>query len=442
MFHKLKYVKIITICKNMFVLTCDKTKQSFRMTKLVTEGEYPLNKREEKLVMGLRYLSSDSAGMKNNLKRSLQQGREVIQELNNGSNRLVNAVDGHTLSGAAYTAGQGLFRDLIIPTITRVSNALDNVETDLQQYESQEHIVSGEALLDEDSLMQERQIKRSLADSAHSMSNMYADFAKSIEHLPVLDMGAGMFKSQAQQMQNVAESYQDEVKKIEKKIKKLHQFSEATKGLFDNNLKELASAMRAVTTLNSVVVNSGTGTYSIPKKRESYSFDFKNGALDTGVKNDLASASAQLFVADFSNKFGFEKNFVGIKSENRVTQGSVKADYSPNQGKFYMKALADIASVVINLDAYSTDKEIKYGLNAKVIGYAGKFDIGGDINRYFGFDAEVSAGEQASIGATYTLIKGDSINKNFSLYTAEKSYEVSDALGIKVKVKYPVIVWK
>ncbi|GAK31029.1 hypothetical protein WOSG25_070060 [Weissella oryzae SG25] len=392
--------------------------------------------------MGLRYLSSDSAGMKHNLKRSLQQGREVIQELNNGSDRLVNAVDGHTLSGAAYTAGQELFRDLIIPTITRVSNALDNVESDLRQYESQEHIVSSEAILDEDTLMQERQIKRSLADSAHSMSNMYADFAKSIEHLPVLDMGAGMFKSHAKQMQNVAESYQDEVKKIEKKLKKLHQFSDATRGLFEHSLKELASAMHAVTTLNSVVVNSGTGTYSIPKKRESYSFDFKNGALDTSGKRGKYNANAQLFIADFSNKFGFGKKFVGIKSENSTTLGSVSAGYASSKNRIYAKFLADVQSVVINLDAYSNDEEIKYGLNAKVIGYAGKLRFGGDINKYWGIGFEFLAGEQASIGETYTLIKGDSINKYFNLYTAEKSYEISDILGIKTKVKYPVIVWK
>lgn len=234
--------------------------------------------------MGLRYLSSDSSGMKSNLKKSLQQGKQAVQELKSGSQQLISAVDGHTLSGAAYTAGKGLFSELIIPTINNVSKALDNVERDLHKYESQEHIVSGEALLDEDSLMQERQIKRSLAESAKSMSNMYSGFAKSIEHVPVLEMGAGMFKSHAKQMENVARSYQDEVKKIEEKIKKLHQFSEATRGLFENSLQELKIAMQAVTTLNEMVVNSHDGSYSFPLGKDKSWFTKQKSLKDVAYQ--------------------------------------------------------------------------------------------------------------------------------------------------------------
>ncbi|MBF8808742.1 MAG: hypothetical protein IC227_11490 [Enterococcus lacertideformus] len=35
--------------------------------------------------------------------------------------KVVSDVDGHQLSGAAYTAGKGLFSELIIPTITRTT---------------------------------------------------------------------------------------------------------------------------------------------------------------------------------------------------------------------------------------------------------------------------------------------------------------------------------
>lgn len=61
--------------------------------------------------MGLRYLSSDSSGMKSNLRQSLSQGKQTVQDLKSGSQQLVNAIDGKTLSGAAYTAGKGLFSD-------------------------------------------------------------------------------------------------------------------------------------------------------------------------------------------------------------------------------------------------------------------------------------------------------------------------------------------
>ncbi|WP_082816155.1 T7SS effector LXG polymorphic toxin [Weissella oryzae] len=224
--------------------------------------------------MGLRYISSDSNGMKRNLRKSLRQGKQVVQELNSGSQQLTNAVGGHELSGAAYTAGKGLFSDLIIPAIKNVAKALDNVERDLQKYEAQEHIVGGEALLDEDALLMERQIKRTLMEAAKTQANVYKATAKSVEHVPVLNMGTDMFKSHAKQMENVAHSYQAEIKKIEEKLKKLHQFSEGTQSLFENSLRELRAAMKSVNILNSSVVDNKTGKY----KR------FENTMAAKGVK--------------------------------------------------------------------------------------------------------------------------------------------------------------
>lgn len=237
--------------------------------------------------MGLRYLSSDSSGMKNNIKQSLKQGQQIVQDLNSGSDKLITAIDGKTLSGAAYTAGKGLFSDLIRPAIKKVADALEKIEKDLTTYEAQEHIVSGESLLDEDGLKLERQIKRTLMSAARSRANTYKSTAKALEHVPILDAGTGMLNSMAKQMNNLADSYQDEIDKIEAKIKKLNQFSEATKGLFKDSLSDLKSAMKSVTSLNSAVVNSSTGKYEL-KKKESSKYSKLNSALTKGAMTDGA----------------------------------------------------------------------------------------------------------------------------------------------------------
>ncbi|WP_051934042.1 hypothetical protein [Carnobacterium gallinarum] len=75
--------------------------------------------------MGLVYSSSESAELIQVLTSNLASGKEATNQLKAGSQQVVAAVDSHTLAGAAYTAGKGLFSDLIIPTITRATTLVN-----------------------------------------------------------------------------------------------------------------------------------------------------------------------------------------------------------------------------------------------------------------------------------------------------------------------------
>lgn len=260
--------------------------------------------------MGLRYLSSDSSGMKNNLKKSLQQGQEVINDLKSGSQHLISAIDGHTLSGAAYTAGKGLFTDLIIPAIDKVSKALDNIQSDLTKYESLEAIVSGESLLDEDRLLVERKIKSVMRDAANNRAENFKQVAKTVEKIPVLDTGTEMFNSLSKQMVSVAKSFQDEIDKIDKKLIKLYKFSTGIQSLFQNSLSNLNSAMQTVVSINSAVVDSKNGNYTVNKSKvenntvkHSSIFD-DIGAGTVSVIEDKAYEQASKSFSSFIENYG------------------------------------------------------------------------------------------------------------------------------------------
>lgn len=67
--------------------------------------------------MGLVYSSAESSDLIQALTSNLASGEETVNQLKTGSQNVVAAVDGRTLTGAAYTAGKGLFSDVIIPTI-------------------------------------------------------------------------------------------------------------------------------------------------------------------------------------------------------------------------------------------------------------------------------------------------------------------------------------
>ncbi|TYC47866.1 hypothetical protein ESZ50_10960 [Weissella muntiaci] len=287
--------------------------------------------------MGLRYLSSDSSGMKSNLKKTLQQSNQAIADLKSGSEHLVSAIDGRTLSGAAYTAGKGLFTDLIIPAIGNVSKALENVQTDLTKYESQEAIVSGESLLDEDRLNAERKIKSMMRDSAKQRSENYKQTAKAVEKIPILELGAGMFNDMSKQMDSVAKSYQDEITKIDKKLTKLHKFSTGIQGLFQNSLQELESAMKSVTSLNSAIVSSSTGKYVLKKnasRKNNKLYDsLKKGALTDGTLKFLEKlAEKGSKVLEDSSEY---LAAVALASNGRLVQVS---KYAEQVGKVGAKA--------------------------------------------------------------------------------------------------------
>ncbi|MDT0015690.1 T7SS effector LXG polymorphic toxin [Listeria swaminathanii] len=105
--------------------------------------------------MGLIYSSGDSEQLIEALSKNLASGKDVITQLKAGSKKIIKAVDGRTLSGAAYTAGKDLFANLVLPTIEKVTSACDTIEQELHRYQLSNSIVSSEGYLDEDNLKQQ-----------------------------------------------------------------------------------------------------------------------------------------------------------------------------------------------------------------------------------------------------------------------------------------------
>ena len=65
-----------------------------------------------------------------------------------------------------------------------------------------------------------------------------------------------MLNHAQERLNRMANSMQDDIDKLQKKIKKLHDFSNQTNGLFSNSLNELSIAMQGVLVLSGTVVNS------------------------------------------------------------------------------------------------------------------------------------------------------------------------------------------
>lgn len=210
--------------------------------------------------MGLVYVSSESSKFISALDTNLKAGKEAMNQLKTGSQKVVSAVDGNQLAGAAYTAGKGLFSELIIPTITRTTNALEKVEQELQTYKAADSFVSGEGKLDEDKLNREIQTLQSMKRSIDSTRDFVQSLSRNNPAANMIDTFLGIQRNLTRQSETMQSNIQD----TEKKLRMLREFNGQTSSLFQNSLNELKIAMQSVLVLNNTTVNTD-GSYSLPE---------------------------------------------------------------------------------------------------------------------------------------------------------------------------------
>lgn len=247
--------------------------------------------------MGLKYSSADSSNLIQALTSNLRSGAEAVNQLKSGSQKVVAAIDGKTLSGAAYTAGKGLFSELIIPTITRVTTAIDSIEQDLQKYQSADQVISSEGYLDEDNLNQQIAIKKSMKLSVDAAAVIAKTLSRNNPVAKVLD---SLFEFQ-RNLGRMSNDLQEGIRDLEKKLQKLQQFSAETSGLFGDSLSDMKIAMQGVMVLNATIVNSD-GSYTLPDGVEKNWFTSLQDAGKVGEMEDKAKNTAIKELNDLFSK--------------------------------------------------------------------------------------------------------------------------------------------
>ena len=209
--------------------------------------------------MGLIYSSADSSELMSALASNLSVARTTTSELPAGCQQLIAAIDGHTLSGVAYNAGKGLFSELVIPTIHRMTAAIDHVQSDLTKYGAANAFISSEGYLNEDKLKLQIKIMKASQKSLHEAAKQVATIAY---NTPIPGIH-NLLKDTQRTLIQMADSLQQDIDKIQKKLQKLNDFAMQINGLFNNSLNEMELAMQGVTVLNETTVKSN-GTYTLP----------------------------------------------------------------------------------------------------------------------------------------------------------------------------------
>ncbi|EGO6705283.1 hypothetical protein GP416_000005 [Enterococcus faecalis] len=272
--------------------------------------------------MGLIYSSSDSSAMMRALSSNLAVARTTTSELTAGCQQLIAAIDGHTLSGAAYNAGKGLFSELVIPTIHRMTAAVDNVQSDLVKYNAADSFIASEGFLDEDKLKLKIKIMKANQQLLHDSARAVATLAHS-QPIPGI---YELLQNAQRTFIKMAESMQQDIDKLHKQIQKLNEFDRQTKNLFATSLEEMQLAMQGILVLNETTVKSN-GLYTLPSGVDkSYFAEIKKDTKNEVTDKQLLEGCTIIRVHDRSRGFEYymlEKDGYSYRIDEKKLSGNL-----------------------------------------------------------------------------------------------------------------------
>lgn len=306
--------------------------------------------------MGLIYSSSDSAQLISALKKNLQSGKEASQQLKAGSQKVVAAVDGKTLSGAAYTAGKGLFSDLVLPTISKVTSAMDRIEQELQTYTNADQNISSEGTLDEDKLNQQIATKKAMKASVDASAAVARALSRNNPVAKILDALLDVQNS----LNRMSNTFEEDIRELQKKLEKLHQFSSQTNSLFATSLNDMKIAMQGVMVLNNTIVNSD-GTYQLPKGTDKSWFNqLKEKDLNEDRQPDVGDREYRLI------DLGYGKMWMWVK-KGKTSATAADIDVTLAYNKWLSRMIDKYGLSFIEGDRQKGVDELFYEQNATLI---------------------------------------------------------------------------
>ncbi|MBF0777459.1 hypothetical protein [Streptococcus cuniculi] len=222
--------------------------------------------------MGLKYVSGESSSLISTMENNIRCANQLLDDLGSGSERLIAAVDGHTLSGAAYQAGKGLFSELVRPTIQEIRESVHFIQTDLELYKTADSKVAHQGILDEANINQQIAIKRTMQLSAQATAAVLGNQASSLllgeANRPLMSYINRLFGLQSQ-LTNYAESLGEDIAALEKKLQLLQNFASETNSLFSESLSNLEQSIQAVVVIQGVTLHSD-GSYDLPSSSNLY----------------------------------------------------------------------------------------------------------------------------------------------------------------------------
>lgn len=207
----------------------------------------------------MRYSSAESSALIDALSNNIEVANEITDRLSSGCEYLVSSLDSGKLQGAAYTAGKGLFTDIIIPAITKIKEAVDDIQIELNSYRTANEPVSHYGNLDLEEL---KALKKSKEDMLKVVNEQIAEHESFFNQLKDhITFNYDAHRETSRQLTESKNNLESEIQSVTKKIDALELFVSQVASFFSDSLTVLKLAIQGASQLSQVVVEAN-GNYN------------------------------------------------------------------------------------------------------------------------------------------------------------------------------------
>ena len=229
---------------------------------------------------------------------NLQLANQVTDRLSSGCDHLISSLESGELQGAAYTAGKGLFTEVIIPAIKKLQEAVDDIQGELDSYKSADTEVAGYGELDLDLLKEQLKVKKEQLEKVEKQIADNQDFFRNVGALVTGQLGN--LWSQNTALMEVETQLNIGIREIQEKIDKLEWFVAQVSQYFSDSLQVLGLAIQGATQLSQVLVDSN-GNYSTEGLDMNWVEGIKNAKIKTISNQSYKDPKEQLIQAASRN---------------------------------------------------------------------------------------------------------------------------------------------
>ena len=169
-------------------------------------------------------------------------------------------LDSGELTGATYTAGKGLFTEIIIPSIKKLQAAIDDIQLELTSYKNADAQVSGYGDLDLDQLKELKKLREEQLAIVEAQIQVRENWLNQITDLFSLNWGKAF--SEKTILYNTKSQIESGIQDLEDKIEKLEFFVSQVSQYFSDSLEVLSLAIKGATQLSKIIVDSDGNYYA------------------------------------------------------------------------------------------------------------------------------------------------------------------------------------
>ena len=240
--------------------------------------------------MGVKYSAQESQELIQAMTNNLQVANEVTDRLSSGCDHLISSLDSGELTGAAYTAGKGLFTEIIIPSIKKLQAAIDDIQLELTSYKNADAQVSGYGDLDLDQLKELKKLREEQLAIVEAQIQARENWLNQIKDLFTLNWGKAF--SEKTILYNTKSQIESGIQDLDDKIEKLEFFVSEVSQYFSDSLEVLSLAIQGATQLSKVIVDSD-GNYSADGLDMSWVQKMKDVKIVSHAKRDFQDSETR-----------------------------------------------------------------------------------------------------------------------------------------------------